>query len=169
MKEKGDFHVDMSGRIYEGRTVGVVIVGTDSGINYGCAIKSNLIKFVKKHLFEENIYNDAAKLYGIIISLLIQTIEEKIKTLIVCNDEDFKIVKETIEKLIENKKIEIINIGEFRKRFGRNIGSLADNYSRIYRRRALKKNRQIKGRRLNIVEINFNLIKQKWEKIKRCK
>jgi len=70
-----------------------------------------------------------------------------------------------IFKLLKNYSFEIINISEFRKRLGRNIGSLADNYARIYRRRALKTNRQIRGKKLNIVDVPFSSIKNYWEEL----
>ena len=66
---------------------------------------------------------------------------------------------------MKNHVFEIINISEFRKRLGRNIGSLADNYANIYRRKALKFNQRGKGKKLNTIEVNFNLIKQYWEEL----
>src|SRR3989338_6645669 len=119
--EKDDYHVDMSGRIYEGKTVGIAIVGTKMKEHYGCALKGNLIKLIKKELYKKN-----------------------------------------IKKLLRDYNFDIINISEFRKRLGRNIGSLADNYARIYRRRALKPYKQLKGKKLNVVKITYILIKQYW-------
>lgn len=160
---KDNFHVDMSGRIYEEKTIGIALVGTETDTHYGCALKGNLVKFIKRNLFKKNIYEDSAKLYAICIYLLVKDIKERIKILIICNDEDFRIVNEVLSKLLKNYDFEIISISKFRKQLGKNIGSLADNYARIYRRRALKINRQIKGKKLNIVEVNFNIIKQHWE------
>ncbi|MBS3080850.1 hypothetical protein J4221_05235 [Candidatus Pacearchaeota archaeon] len=160
--EKDDYHVDMSGRIYEGKTVGIAIVGTKMKEHYGCALKGNLIKLIKKELYKKNIYNDSAKIYAICIYLLIKEIQNRIKTLIICNDEDFIIVKNNLKKLLRDYNFDIINISEFRKRLGRNIGSLADNYARIYRRRALKPYKQLKGKKLNVVKITYILIKQYW-------
>lgn len=83
---KDNFHVDMSGRIYKNKTVGIAILGTKTKENYGCALKG--------------------------------------------------------------------------------IGSLADNYANIYRRRALKPTKRFIGRRINIVEVNYKIIKRYWEEIK---
>ena len=47
---KDDFHIDMSGRIYESKTIGIAIVGAKTKINYGCVLKGNLVKFIKKNL-----------------------------------------------------------------------------------------------------------------------
>jgi hypothetical protein len=165
-EEKDNFHVDMSGRIYRDKTIGIALVGTETKINYGCAIKGNLLKLIKKRLFKKNIFEDSAKLYAICISLLVKEVKGNIKTLIICNDEDFEIVKKVLNYLLKNCDFEIINISEFRKRLGRNIGSFADNYANIYRRKALKPNKWTKGKELNVVEITYKIIKQYWEEIK---
>ena len=47
-EEKDNFHVDMSGRIYEEKTIGIALVGTETKVHYGCALKSNLVKFIQK-------------------------------------------------------------------------------------------------------------------------
>lgn len=159
------FHVDMSGRIYEEKTLGIAIVRSDKKVHYGCALKGNLVKLVRKNLFNKNIFEDSAKLYAICISLLIKNVPERIKTVIICNDEDFEVVKRCLNKLLSPVDFEIINITEFRKRLGRNIGSLADNYANIYRRRALK-NCNSQGKQLNVVEVTFNIIKENWDKLK---
>ena len=159
---KDDFHVDMSGRIYENKTIGIALVGTKTKVNYGCALKNNLIRLIKKNLFNTNVFEDAARLYAICIYLLVNEIKDNINTLIICNDEDFDIVEKTLCKLLGAYEFEIINITKFRKRLGRNIGSLADNYAKIYRRRALKKNKKIKGKKLNVIPITYVIIKQYW-------
>jgi len=166
MGTKDNFHVDMSGRIYEEKTIRIAILGTETKIHFGCALKGNLIKLIKKRLFKKNIYEDSAKLYGICISLLVKEVKDKINLLIICNDEDFNVVKKVLSKLIINPDFEIISIGEFRKRLGRNIGSLADNYARVYRKRALKPKKWSKGKELHVVEVTFNLIKKYWEELK---
>lgn len=166
---KDNFHVDMSGRIYEEKTIGIALVGTETGMHYGCALKGNLVRFIKKNLFKQNIYKDSAKLYAICISLLVKNVNDCIKTLIVCNDEDFEVVKKVLNYLIKNHDFEIINISEFRKRLGRNIGSLADNYANIYRRKALKFNQRGKGKKLNVIEVNFKIIKKYWDELEKIK
>ncbi len=159
---KDDFHVDMSGRIYEEKTIGIAVVGPKTKKHYGCALKGNLIRLIKKDLFKENVFEDSAKLYSICIYLLLKDIKDEINTLVVCNDEDFEVVKNTLAILLKEYDFEIINISDFRRRLCRNIGSLADNYARIYRRRALRPKRQLKGKLLNVVPVTYTLIKQHW-------
>ena len=95
----------------------------------------------------------------------LQDIKDKVKILIICNDEDFEIVKLSLSFLLKDYSFEIINITEYRKRLGRDIGSLADNYARVYRRRALKPTRLSKGKKLNIIQVNYKTIKECWEKL----
>ncbi|HJX50447.1 MAG TPA: hypothetical protein VJ438_03220, partial [Candidatus Nanoarchaeia archaeon] len=83
---------------------------------------------------------------------------------IICNDEDFDVVKQVLSKLIK-PHFEIISISEFRQRLGRNIGSLADNYANIYRKKALKPKRWSKGKELHVIEITFKIIKKYWEEL----
>ena len=166
---KTDFHVDMSGKINNEKTIGIALVSSDKKVHYGCAIKGNLLRLIKKNLFNKKSFEDHAKLYAICIALLVNQIKKDIKTLIICNDEDFEIVKKTLNYLLRPVDFEIINISEFRKRFGRNIGSLADNYARIYRRKALNLSKQNDGKELHVVEINFSLIKSYWEDLNKNK
>jgi len=98
---------------------------------------------------------------------LVKNVRRQIKTLIICNDEDFEIVKRVLNKLLSPVDYKIINITEFRKRLGRNIGSFADNYARIYRKRALKPSRNLKGKKLNIVVVDYKIIKKYWEELER--
>lgn len=164
---KEDFHVDMSGRIYEEKTIGIALVSSDKKLHYGCALKGNLIKLIRKKLFKGDIFEDPAKLYAICISLLVKNVRRNIRTLIICNDEDFQVVKKVLNYLLRPMDFEIINITEFRKRWGRGIGSLADNYATIYRRKALKPIKNQIGKKINVVEVNFDLIKQLWEEVEK--
>jgi len=163
MRKKDNFHIDMSGRIYKNKTIGISVVGAETKKNYGCALKGNLIKLIKKELFKDDIFGDSAKLYAICIFLLIQKIKDDIHTLIICNDEDFDMTKRILLRLLKNYNFEIISISEFRKRLGRNVGSLADNYSNIYRKRALNPNRWLKGKEINVVRITYKIIKEYWK------
>ena len=164
---KIDFHVDMSGRIYEERTIGIALVSSDKKRHYGCALKGNLVRLIKRRLFRKNIFEDSAKLYAICIAILKKSVRKDIRTLIICNDEDFEVVKKVLNYLLKPVDFEIINITEFRRRLGRNIGSLADNYARIYRRKALKSIKNQIGKELQVTAIKFDLIKQYWGEIEK--
>jgi hypothetical protein len=166
---KDDFHVDMSGRIYENKDIGIALVGVNTKLNYGCVLKIQLLKKIKQELFGDNQYNDSAKLYGICIYILVENVTELVNELIVCNDEDFRVVKKTLDCLFGNYNFKIINITEFRKRLGRRVGSFADNYARIYRKRALKPTRQNHGKDINVITISFLKIKQYWEELAKKK
>lgn len=162
---RDNFHVDMSGRIYEDKDIGIALVGVSTKLNYGCVLKMQLLKKIKQELFGENRYNDSAKLYAICIYLLIERVKDSVSELIVCNDEDFVVVKKTLEALLGEHCFDIINITEFRKRLGRNVGSFADNYARIYRKKALKPTKYNHGKEINVINISFVKIKQYWEEL----
>lgn len=166
---KDDFHVDMSGRIYEDKDIGIAIVGVNTKINHGCVLKVQLLRKIKKELFKENKYKDSARLYGICIYYLIENVRTLVNELIVCNDEDFRLVKQTLDSLLGKHDFEIINITEFRKRLGRRVGSFADNYARIYRKKALKPTKHNQGKEINVVNISFLKIKQTWEELSKNK
>ena len=169
MSEKDDFHIDMSGRIYENKNIGIALVGIYTRTNYGCVLKKQLLQKIKKELFEEDFYYDSAKLYAICIFILLDKVKDSVNELIVCNDEDFRVVKKILDYFLGDYNFKIINITEFRKRLGRNVGSFADNYARIYRKRALKPTRLNHGKSINVVKINFKKIKQNWDGLKENK
>jgi hypothetical protein len=163
--KKDDFHIDMSGRIYEKKTFGIAIVGTNTKYHRGCAISAQMLKKIKKELFKKNVYYDSAKLYSICIFVLIKDMKDLINELIICNDEDFELVKRVLDYLLKEYSFKIINITEFRKRLGRKISSPADNYARIYRKRALKPTRHHRGKKMKVIRIPFKKIKQYWRNL----
>ena len=50
------FHVDMSGRIYEKRNIGIALVGMETKLHCGCALNGNLIKLVKKLELDKKVH-----------------------------------------------------------------------------------------------------------------
>lgn len=165
---KEDFHIDMSNRIYKKKTLGIACVGTISKMHNGCALKGNLIKFIQKNLCVGEVKEEHAKIYAICIYYLIKDKIKDINTLIVCNDEEFIYVKEYLLILlgVDSSRFKIISISDFRKILGRKVNSLADNFAKCYRKRALKPIKWKNGKPLNIVEITYNMIKKQWEKLK---
>jgi hypothetical protein len=133
----------------------------------GCALKGNLIKYVHNNLCLGSIREEHSKFYAIIIYLLIKNDIERIKSLTICNDEEFIYVKEYLMQLLGDKAGYFIirNITEFREILGRKIKSPADNCANSYRKRGLNKKKWSNGKTLNVVEINFELIKEYWGRL----
>jgi hypothetical protein len=162
-----DYHVDMSVRLYEEGNTGIACVAAQSKEHNGCALSGRDKKKIDRNLCSGSIFQEHAKLYAIIIYYLIKNKLHKIKTLIICNDEDFVYVKEYLLLLLNGHNgIEIINITEFQRRLGRKVKSLADNQARHYRKRALKRNKWHVGVPLDVVDITYNMIESKWEELK---
>ena len=169
---KEDYHIDMSGRIYKKKTVGIACVGAQTKTNNGCALKGNLIKFIQKNLCIGSVYEEYAKLYAISIFLLVKGKVKDISTLIICNDEDFNYVKEYLLFLIQQEGdslLEIISIGDLKKKLGRNVKSLADNFAKCYRKRALNKNKWENGKKLDVINIDYKTIEEYWKKLEKIK
>lgn len=161
---KEDYHIDMSGRIYEKRTIGIACVGATTKHHKGCAVKGNLIKLLEKNIFIGTAKEENAKVYAICIYLLVKDDINNINTLIICNDEHFLYVKEYLLLLLgyPNPPFEIINISELKKKLGRNVKSLADNFAKCYRKRALNKLKWNTGKQLNVIDIDYNIINNYW-------
>ena len=106
-----------------------------------------------------------AQVYAILTFKLVDHLlrqNHSIKKLVICNDEQFSYVRLYLQNLLAERNIQITNISDYRKMFGRKVGSLADNLANVYRRRALKPNR--KGKKLNVVPVSFNDLYEKWKK-----
>lgn len=166
-----DYHVDLSGRLHGKKKIGVACVGATTKTNNGCVISSDLKEFIQKELFAGKKKSDCAKLYAIIIYNLIVSKLDDIKTLIICNDADFTYTKHYLEILLSKHtyNFQIISITKFKGILGRKVNSLADNFAGHYRKRGLKKNRWNKGRPLNVVTINYLLVKSQWAMIEKDK
>src|SRR3989344_3264229 len=119
-----DFHIDMSGRIYKRKTIGVACVGANSKEHNGCALKGNLIKLIQKNLCLDSKKKEYAKLYAICIYFLIEDKKDKIGSLIICNDEEFLYVKKYLIILLgDSHSFPIISITNLRKKLGKKVGS----------------------------------------------
>ncbi|MDO8563805.1 MAG: hypothetical protein Q7R87_02260 [Nanoarchaeota archaeon] len=165
---KKDFHIDMSNRIYKKKTIGIACVSADKKEHIGCALKGNLIKKIEAELYTSKVDEESAKLYAVCIYFLINNRLKDIETLIICLDEKFDYVKKFLVKLLgaDSSRINIISIIELRKKIGKKIGSLADNMAECYRKRALKPTRWEDGKNLNIVEVDYSMIEEQWERLK---
>lgn len=160
------YHIDLSNKFWKDKTTGIACVEAESKWHIGCALGNRIKRYIERKLYKYEDRIERAKLYAICIYYL--TKDEKIGTLVICCDENFSIVKHCLLCLFDksNTPLKIISIIEFRKILGRSIRSPADNYARAYAKRGLKQLRWNTGTRLNVVEITYSMIKEKWEKIK---
>jgi len=163
-----DYHIDLSIRLFDKGTTGIACVGAITKKHNGCALSNRLKRYVEKTLCVGSMKQERAKLYAICIYYLIRNNLEDIKTLIICNDEIFNYVREYLYILLNDVpfSFRIISITEFQRKLGRNVKSLADNFAKAYRKRGLKRNRWHVGKKLNVVEINYKMIKNKWNLLK---
>ena len=162
-----DFHIDMSGRIYKRKTIGIACVGANSRSHNGCALKGNVIKYIQKNLCLGSKKKEYAKLYAICIYFLIEDKKDKIGSLIICNDEEFLYVKKYLIILLgHNPSFHITSITDLRKKLGKKVGSLADNFAEGYRKRALHRKKWGQGKKLNVVNITYSLMREKWDLLK---
>ncbi|HVA83016.1 MAG TPA: hypothetical protein VNF06_02525 [Candidatus Aquilonibacter sp.] len=157
-----DFHVDMSGKLSRTSTVGIACLSPALKLHSGCALSGELLKDLRKKLFAPtaSLKRENAKIYAICIYLLINDRRPQIKRLIICNDENFELVKAYLSLLLEPNSItfEIINIGDLRKIFGRNFKSPADKYANKYRQRALEERNWEKGTALSVVKVDYKIL-----------
>jgi len=165
---KEDFYINLSNRFYSRKTTGIAFVGAKSKKNKGCALSDHLKRDIKKYLFE-SVYKDNPKLYAIYIYFLIKVNLNDIRKLIICNDENFRIVKKYLLRLFKKENLQInfniISIGKYRESLGRRISSLADNYARVYARRALKPTRWNCGKKINVVKLKYEMIENEWKQL----
>ena len=162
----GDFHVDISGKIARLEDIGIACMNPITKVNCGCAIRGKVVRKLKKEFFRDKGIHDRAKFYGILIYLILRGYEFKFDRLIICNDENFSVVKKVIVFLMggDFNSDKIIGISEFRKPFGRKIGSPADNLARCYRKRGFSSLKRNYGKDINVVEITYGDIKKCWGK-----
>jgi len=165
LNNKKVMHIDTSCKLYERKTTGIAYKTINSNLHGGLALSLRLKKELERDL---NVNKDYAKVYAICIYYLIKDNLKFFDILVICGDERFSLVKKHLELLFKDNKEylkkEIISIGKLRELTGdKNLKSYADKIARSYRRRALKsKIRQQKGTSLNLVKINYKVIKEKW-------
>lgn len=175
MKEKNHFdgrtmHIDVSRRFYQKGNSGVAFKIIPLNKHKGMALSNKLKKEIKRDLHIDYLY---ARLYAICIHYLIENELDSFDNLVICNDENYIYVKRYLDLLFEgNDKYFskfITSLSKLREISGNSkIRSYADNIANIYRRKALKPLiRKQRGIPLNIVEINYQKIKEKLEEIKK--
>jgi hypothetical protein len=163
---KEEYHVDMSDKIFRIEDIGIACLGLPSNTHNGCALRKNLIKIIKKNLCIGEDKEEDAKLYAICIYLLIKDKLDEISLLDICNDEYFEYVRDYLLALLDEiPPFEIISITEYRKKIGKDLESPADNYASAYRKRGLHRTRWETGISLNVIDINYSIIQELWDKL----
>lgn len=161
-------HIDTSSKFYERKDTGIAYKIIYSGTHKGMGLSKSLKKELERDF---SVNKNYAKLYAICIYYLIKDDLDKFDYLIICNDEDSFKIKKYLKILFSKEENyfskEVITIYELRKLTGnKKLKSQANNIARAYRKRALKSlRRQQKGVSLNIVRINYRLIKEKWQEL----
>jgi len=161
-------HIDVSRRFYQKGDTGVAFRIIPSQEHKGMALSNKLKNELKRDL---HIDKDYARLYAICIHYLIRDELNSFDNLVICNDEEYIHVKDYLDLLFKNDKNYfskfITSLDKLREITGNpKIRSYADNIANIYRRRALKPLRKKqKGVELNLVEINYQKIQERWKEL----
>jgi hypothetical protein len=161
-------HIDISRRFYQKGDSGIAFKVIPSKEHKGIAISNKLKNELKRDFCIEK---DYAKLSAICIYYLIVDDLDSFDNLVICNDEEYCVVKENLDFLFKSNKGYsskfITSLSKLRDITGDpKIRSYADKVANIYRRKVLKPlRRRQKGVNLNIVEINYQKIKNKLEEL----
>lgn len=161
-------HIDISRRFYQIGNTGVAFKIIPSNKHKGLALSNKLKRELKRDF---NIQEDYARLSAICIFYLIKDSLNLFDNLVICNDEHYLYVKEYLDLFFEGSdeyfSKNITSISKLREITGdKKIRSYADNIANIYRRKALKPlRRRQKGIRLDVVDINYLLIKDKLKEL----
>ncbi len=162
-------HIDISGRFYQKSHSGIAFKIIPSQEHRGLIISKKLKKLLNKNLDLNNSYS---KLYAICIYYLIWDKLDHFDNLVICNDESYSEVKRYLDLLFKDNQNYfckfIISLSQLRKISGDSkIRSYADHIANIYRRKALKSlRRRQRGILLNLVELNYQMISEKWRALK---
>jgi hypothetical protein len=163
-------HIDTSIKFYQKGNTGIAFKILETGEHRGLVLTDELKRSLDRDI---NANQDYARLYAICIESLIREDLDKFDVLVICGDEHFLTVnlcldflfQDTNTKKYQGKKI--ISIGDLRKLTGNpKLRSKADGIASIYRRKATKSlHRQQRGKILNIIELNYAKIVERWNKI----
>lgn len=160
-------HIDLSRRFCQKGDSAIAFKIIPSEEHKGIVMLNKLKKELKRDLGI-----DYPKLHSIYIYYLIKDNLDSFDNIVICDDEDYFKVKGYLDRLFEGNKSyfdkAITSLHEFRKILGDSkIRSYADNIANIYRRKATKPiRRQQKGVQLNVIEVNYQNVKDKWNMLK---
>jgi len=168
LSKKRVMHIDTSGKLYERKDTGIAYKIINRGEHKGLVLSIKSKKGLRKNL---KIHKDFPRMYAICIYYLIKDNLDDFDILVICADENFSHVKRYLDLLFkdENKysKKDIISIYQLRKISGnKSLKSYADGIANSYRRRGLKSiSKKQEGIPLNVFDINYIKIKDKWLEI----
>jgi hypothetical protein len=161
-------HVDMSGKPFKKENIGIAWIAVeDLHQHKGAAISSRLIKELMRDL---QIDYDAPRFHAICIYLITKEDIQNFKEIIICNDEPYEYVRPYLELLFERDNISLedhnpISLLYYREKIGKNISSLAHGRANSYRKRGFCEQNRSRGIELNVVKINYAMIKELWRYI----
>jgi len=161
-------HIDVSKRFYQKGVTGVAFKIIPSQEHRGIVISNKLKKELKRDI---DANEDYARIYAICIYYLIKDKLNLFDNLVICNDETYVYVKNYLDLLFQEDDIYfskfITSLSKLREISGNpKIRSYADNIANVYRRKGLRSDkRKQKGIKLNLVEINYKKIIEKWKEI----
>ena len=165
-------HIYVSRRFYQKGNSGIAFKIIPSQAHKGMVSSNKLKKELKRDF---NLDKKYAQLYAICIYYLIREDLDSFDNLVICNDESYFDVKRYLDILfLDNEKYLskfITSLSKLREITGdAKIRSYADGIANVYRRKALKPiRRRQKGVLLDIVQINYKMIKEKLEVTKKIK
>ena len=165
-------HIDVSRRFYQEGDSGIAFKIIPSQKHKGMVLSNKL----KKELIRDfELDKNYAQLHAVCIYHLIRDELDSFDNLVICNDESYFDVKRYLDILfLDNEKYLskfITSLSKLREITGdAKIRSYADGIANVYRRKALKPiRRRQKGVLLDIVQINYKMIKEKLEVTKKIK
>lgn len=162
--DKRIMHIDTSSKLYEKSDTGIAFKITKTNENKGLCLSNRLKRDLDRDI---NADQDYPRIYSICIYFIIKEDLDKFDILVICGDEDFTYVKQYLDLLMQDNKEylqkKIISISELKKLTGnRKISSYAHGAANSYRKRALYPWKRNKGIPLTLIDINYDLIVEKW-------
>lgn len=165
-------HIDISRRFYQKGDSAIAFKIIPSNKHKGIIISNKLKKELKRDL---KVNRNYPKLCAIYIYYLIKENFDLFDNLVICDDEPYSEVKKYLDVLFKKEEAYthklITSLHKFREMLGDlKIRSYADNIANVYRKKAPKPlRRQQKGIPLDIIEVNYQKVMEKWEILRQIK
>ena len=157
-------HIDTSVQLRaSNRFTGIGVCTPSKDFNKGACLSPTLKKAIKKH---PKVTENYAHLYAACIWRIIEENVDDIDLLIICNDENFSIVKESLLTLSGGTLSEeqITSISDYRSIMNKNVKSAAHSYSRKYKRYGKSESRANKYG-LNVISLSIPSLRELLERL----